>query len=147
MRLSAISVVVAGLLCSGCAVEVFGPDDVASPDPAATGEPSQAAAPGTVVPVANEPGLVDPAIRPALAPGDRTRMMEAAEVAFTSGDTTQWVNESTGNHGRMRPGESYDSSGGAKCRNFTHSVWVGGSEDVTTGTACQDAGGDWRITG
>ena len=145
MRLSAMSVIVAGLLSSGCAVEVFSPDDVSAPSPTASADPSQGT--GTVVPVASAPSLVDPAIRPALAPGDRTRLMEAAEAAFATGETTEWVNESTGNHGRIRTGDSYDSSGGSKCRNFTHSIWVGGSEDVTTGIACEDAGGDWRVTG
>jgi len=147
MRLSAMSVIVVGLLLSGCAVEVFSPDDVSTPAPTAAADPYPGTAPGTVVPVAAAPSLVDPAIRPALAPGDRTRLMEAAEAAFTSGETTQWVNESTGNHGRIKPGETYDSPGGSKCRNFSHSIWVGGTEDITTGVACEDAGGDWRVTG
>jgi len=81
MRLSAMSVIVAGLLSSGCAVEVFSPDDVSAPAPTASVDPSQGT--GTVVPIASAPSLVDPAIRPALAPGDRTRLMEAAEAGAT----------------------------------------------------------------
>jgi surface antigen len=62
-----------------------------------------------------------------------------------SGQTTSWRNPDTGNYGTVTPTRTYETSSGQPCREFTHTVTIGGKYQEAYGTACRQADGSWKI--
>lgn len=77
---------------------------------------------------------------------DREYAELAAERSLRRNRMEVWENPGTGHRGRFRPIRSYER-GGAPCRDFEHTIWVGGEPELVEGTACEMADGTWRVVG
>jgi surface antigen len=78
---------------------------------------------------------------------DRERAERTAQSALEStktGQAAQWVNPDTGNRGTFTPTRTYQSHG-QHCREFTHTIMVGGKKQEGYGTACRQPDGSWQI--
>ena len=72
--------------------------------------------------------------------------IQALETAPT-GSTVVWRNPDSGNAGRVQPLGTYRTTSGEFCREFQHTVLVGGEAQDAFGTACRQPDGSWRISG
>lgn len=83
---------------------------------------------------------------------DKDQLGDATRKALEEGSVGQsyaWSNPSTGNKGTVSPTSSvYTTADGQKCRDFTTSVTLSeGRSGSSSGTACKQADGSWRVTG
>ena len=84
---------------------------------------------------------------------DQADMAYASETSYSalesapSGTTYQWHNPDSGNSGTTTPTQTYQSSDGNYCREFTQTVNVGGQIQDAYGTACRQPDGSWKISG
>ena len=74
------------------------------------------------------------------------RKAAAAETrALDTGETITWAEgPDTGTVEIVRSGRNDQ---GETCREFSHTVQIGGREEQAYGIACRDAAGDWKIRG
>ncbi|HCR85271.1 MAG TPA: hypothetical protein DIV86_01185 [Alphaproteobacteria bacterium] len=63
----------------------------------------------------------------------------------SDGVTSTWRNPNTGNAGTVTPVNTYKTSSGQYCREFTQTVMIGGRNESASGTACRQPDGTWRI--
>jgi len=81
---------------------------------------------------------------------DRFQAQVAATEALNDaeeGESVSWANPESGNEGSYTPTESFETSEGLRCREFTQTIAVGGEEEDTVGTACKQPDGSWQIVG
>jgi len=79
---------------------------------------------------------------------DQLMMERNAQYALESTRTnvaTTWRNPDTGNYGSITPVETYRTSQGQYCREYTQTVIVGGQTQQAYGTACRQPDGSWLI--
>jgi surface antigen len=82
---------------------------------------------------------------------DRADAVHASQAQYQaleytpSGYATSWRNPDTGHYGSVTPIETYQSSGGAYCREFQHEAQVGGRSRNVYGTACRTPDGQWQV--
>lgn len=82
---------------------------------------------------------------------DKADMAYASQASYSaletapSGTTHQWHNPDSGNSGSTTPTQTYQTSNGTYCREFTQSVNVGGEVQDAYGTACRQPDGSWKI--
>lgn len=81
---------------------------------------------------------------------DRDRLLAGKTLQTTletypNGNAGQWQNPNTGNSGTVMPTQTYTTSTGTPCREFTTTVYVGGKAQEGYGTACRQADGSWKI--
>jgi surface antigen len=88
-------------------------------------------------------------IETALGP-DNLKMAEQAQYQALeygrAGTPVTWNDPRSGNSGRIDVGQSYDVNR-LDCREYTHTVYIGGRANVARGTACRQPNGVWRIVG
>jgi surface antigen len=100
---------------------------------------------GTVVGAAVG-GLIGNQIGAALDDEDRRRayaaQMQALETG-PSGAPVAWRNPDSGRYGNIVPGPAYQAGGGM-CRQYTHTIYIGGRPQTQRGTACRNPDGTWR---
>jgi surface antigen len=100
---------------------------------------------GTVVGAAVG-GLIGNQIGAAMDDEDRRRayaaQMQALETG-PSGAPVGWRNPDSGRYGNIVPGPAYQASGGT-CRQYTHTIYIGGRPQTQRGTACRNPDGTWR---
>lgn len=74
------------------------------------------------------------------------RKAAAAEAqALDTGETITWAEgQDTGTVEIVRSGRN---DRGETCREFSHTVQIGGRDEQAYGVACRDAAGDWRVRG
>lgn len=60
-----------------------------------------------------------------------------------SGRARVWRNERNGNYGEVVPSRPY-RRGNYDCRDYTHTVYIGGRPEIMRGTACRNPDGTWR---
>lgn len=60
-----------------------------------------------------------------------------------SGRARVWRNERNGNYGEIVPSRPY-RRGSYDCRDYTHTVYIGGRPEIMRGTACRNPDGTWR---
>ena len=94
-----------------------------------------------------------------LAGQDVGRTLDKADLAYAtqtnysaletapSGTTYEWHNPDSGNSGATTPTQTYQTTSGAYCREFTQTVNVGGEIQDAYGTACRQPDGSWKISG
>ena len=94
-----------------------------------------------------EAGLVGAEIGRSLDESDRPiawkAEFEALEYA-RPGRATSWQNSESGNAGEITVGPTYTVNL-LDCRQFTHTVRIGGRPRVAQGTACRRPDGRWRV--
>lgn len=77
---------------------------------------------------------------------DQQYMATATQSAYTApiGQTIQWTNPQSGNSGTVTAvNEGY--AGSNYCREYRQTIIVDGRTETATGTACQDANGQWQL--
>jgi surface antigen len=89
--------------------------------------------------------VVGGAVGRSLDDADREYAYQAANEALLDGEEEEWENPQSGHRGRFVPRKSYYNAQRALCRDFEHTIWVGGEPEVVEGTACQLADGSWRV--
>jgi surface antigen len=88
-------------------------------------------------------GILGGAIGQTLDEADRERAFYAQEDAFSSGRRTAWRGD-RGAYGYVEPGPAFDSGYGY-CREYSHTIYIGGRPQQGYGTACREPDGSWRI--
>lgn len=80
---------------------------------------------------------------------DRRIAAEAELDALERGEDgvrRSWRGSDEGYRGDVVPGRRY-RRGRADCRDYTHTVFIRGREEVLRGTACREPDGSWRAVG
>jgi surface antigen len=81
---------------------------------------------------------------------DNLKMAEQAQYQALeygrAGTPVTWNDPRTGNSGEIAVGQSYEVNR-LDCREYTHTVYIGGRANVARGTACRQPNGVWRIVG
>ena len=60
-------------------------------------------------------------------------------------ETISWRNPESGNYGTVTPVREGVSSSGRQCREYYHTVTVGGRQEEAYGTACLQPDGSWQV--
>lgn len=79
---------------------------------------------------------------------DRRMATEAAHQAFENshtGEPVQWHNPDSGNSGSVTPTRTYQLANGQYCRQYRQDILIGNEKHQTTGTACRQGDGTWKI--
>ncbi|MEO1282337.1 MAG: RT0821/Lpp0805 family surface protein [Pseudomonadota bacterium] len=90
-------------------------------------------------------GIVGHSIGQSLDEQDRRYAQTAEYSALEKGESgrpVSWRNPDSGHYGEVVPRESYNR-GGRPCRNFEHTVYIGGRPETMRGRACRNADGTW----
>lgn len=81
---------------------------------------------------------------------DALKMAEQAQYEALEygrpGVPTAWNHPRSGNNGQIVVGQTYEVNR-LDCREYTHTVYVGGRANVARGTACRQPNGVWRLLG
>lgn len=90
-------------------------------------------------------GLVGGKIGAGLSQRDRTSALEAEYRALEytpSGQPVTWKGGTASVYGEVSAGQPY-RVGSQDCRQYSHTVYVGGQPRVARGTACRNSDGSW----
>lgn len=74
---------------------------------------------------------------------DRQRTTHVLETT-PSNQQVAWNNPDTGHHVIVPQAPTYQNDG-QPCREFSHTVLIGGKREQAYGTACRQADGSWKI--
>jgi surface antigen len=99
---------------------------------------------GTIGAIAG--GLIGMEVGRALDERDRQIAMQAEYQALAYGQPgrpVEWRSPHTGYYGQVTPGPGYQVNQ-MDCRDYTHTVYIGGQPQVARGTACREPDGTWR---
>lgn len=92
--------------------------------------------------------LVGSEIGRRLTDGDEERLTRTTQDTLENNQTGQsstWENPDTGHSGSVTPTETYKTESGRYCREFHHTIYVGGEAKDAYGTACRQPDGSWKI--
>jgi 17 kDa outer membrane surface antigen len=73
------------------------------------------------------------------------RAAAAVRAAVAEDRAVTWAVARSGASGRVEPTRSFVGQDGRPCREFEQTVRVRGRTETSTGTACRQGGGDWRL--
>lgn len=79
---------------------------------------------------------------------DKAKMDRTAQNSLENaktGQVSRWKNPDTNHSGTFIPTKTYKSTEGRYCREYTHTVTVGGQTEKAYGTACRQPDGQWEI--
>ncbi len=62
-----------------------------------------------------------------------------------TGATAAWSNPDSGHSGTVTPTRTFQTASGQFCREYQHTVTIGGKTESAYGTSCRQADGSWRI--
>ncbi|RMF02491.1 MAG: glycine zipper 2TM domain-containing protein [Alphaproteobacteria bacterium] len=91
-------------------------------------------------------GVVGSSIGQQLDEADRRAAMQAQYQALefgSPGAATPWRNPRSGHYGSIVPGQPYQYSG-RHCRDYTHTIYIGGQPHTARGKACRNPDGTWQ---
>ena len=94
-------------------------------------------------------GVLGGAIGTALDERDRQRAYAAEVQALEYGEPgipVGWRGEGPKRYGTVIPGAPYQTRG-AKCRDYSHSIYIDGRPQIARGTACRNPDGSWTPVG
>jgi surface antigen len=74
---------------------------------------------------------------------DRLKTAKTLETVRT-GVSSRWVNPDTGNRYEVLPTRTYESGEGP-CREYTVDALIGGRSETVYGTACRQPDGSWKV--
>ncbi|NDB82427.1 MAG: glycine zipper 2TM domain-containing protein [Alphaproteobacteria bacterium] len=69
------------------------------------------------------------------------RALESAPV----GRTVEWKNPDSGHYGSVTPTRTFQATSGQYCREYNHTIDIGGNKEKAYGTACRKPDGSWEI--
>lgn len=96
-----------------------------------------------------EGGLMGADVGQSLDDADRALALKAEYEALEYGRPglpTDWRSGSGNTHGTVSVGASYQVNR-LDCRDYSHSISIGGRTRIVRGTACREPDGVWRILG
>ncbi len=108
------------------------------------------ASPGLIVFSAVGGALVGSLIGKQLDVRDKKMAQEAAARAFEqnrNNEPSVWNNPESGHSGSVTPTKTYQLANGQYCREYRQKITVGGETETSSGTACRQADGTWKIQG
>lgn len=79
---------------------------------------------------------------------DRLAMEQAQTEALDApmNQTIAWNNPDSGHHGTVTPvRDGTHTQTGSYCREFQHTVIIGGKQEEAYGTACRQPDGSWKV--
>ncbi|MEJ2199490.1 MAG: RT0821/Lpp0805 family surface protein [Desulfuromonadaceae bacterium] len=79
---------------------------------------------------------------------DQLIMQRNAQYALEytrTNQATTWRNPDSGNYGTITPIETYQTTQGQYCREYSQTVTIGGQPQRAYGTACRQPDGSWLI--
>ena len=132
MPYAAALAALASLLLASCAIETN-----LNPKPEPAGVPEITG------------GILGGAIGTALDERDRQRAFAAEVQALEYGEPglpVGWRGEGPKRYGTVVPGAPYQTRG-AKCRDYSHSIYIDGRPQIARGTACRNPDGGWSPVG
>jgi surface antigen len=94
-------------------------------------------------------GILGGGIGTALDERDRQRAFAAEVQALEYGEPgipVGWRGEGPKRYGTVVPGAPYQTRG-AKCRDYSHSIYIDGRPQIARGTACRNPDGSWSPVG
>lgn len=94
-------------------------------------------------------GLLGADIGRSLDEGDRQLAAQAEYEALEygrAGRPARWRSPDTGNRGEIVVGPGYEVNR-LDCREYSHTVFIGGRPRLAKGTACRQPDSTWRIVG
>jgi surface antigen len=77
---------------------------------------------------------------------DQQTAVQAEQTAVSQNEPLQWTNPETGSRGIIEPTRTYQGESGQTCREYQHTVYVGGRAEQARGNACQQPNGIWQAT-
>jgi len=89
-------------------------------------------------------------LKDALNPDDRLYAQRTVQDALEynkAGQIATWRNPASGNSGTVAPERTFKNAAGNDCRTFSTAVFADGERYTSTGTACRDRSGQWRVPG
>ena len=92
--------------------------------------------------------LVGSEVGKSLDRADRVAMERTTQTSLESqptGTPSTWTNPDSGNSGTVTPVRTYQTTGGAYCREYQQTVTIGGQTEEAFGTACRQPDGSWKI--
>jgi surface antigen len=78
---------------------------------------------------------------------DREKALQAEYEALEYGRPgvpVSWSGRRAANYGEIVVGSTYEVNR-LECREFTHTIWIGGRARVAKGTACRQPDSTWRV--
>jgi surface antigen len=92
-------------------------------------------------------GIMGSEVGKSLDRADRLAMENAQSSVMTApvGQTITWSNPDSGNSGTVRTTREGTSNDGRYCREYQHTVQVGGKTQDAYGTACRQPDGSWQV--
>lgn len=92
-------------------------------------------------------GMFGNEIGKSLDRADRMAMGQAENRALAApvGEPITWSNPESGNYGEVQTVREGQTNSGAYCREYQHSVAIGGKIQEAYGTACQQPDGTWKV--
>ena len=94
-------------------------------------------------------GFIGNKIGRSLDDADRRAAERAQFFALERGESgvaTPWRNPDSGHYGSVVPRRPY-RRGARDCRDYEHTIYIGGSPEVARGTACRNGDGTWTPVG
>jgi surface antigen len=94
-------------------------------------------------------GIVGSAIGASLDEQDRRRAYAAEIQALEYGQPgapVGWRSDHTAYYGTIVPGPYYEARG-ARCREYTHTIYIDGRPQTARSTACRNPDGTWTPVG
>ena len=101
--------------------------------------------PEAAAPVGITGGIIGGAIGTTLDERDRQRAFAAEVQALEFGEPgipVGWRGDAPKRYGTVVPGAPYQTRG-ARCRDYSHSIYIDGQPQIARGTACRNADGKW----
>lgn len=89
-------------------------------------------------------GIIGGAVGADLDEQERIRAARAEFRALDTGRPTTWQGNRADIRGEVIPGPRF-SEGRQLCREYTHTIYIGGRPQEGYGTACRQPDGAWRI--
>jgi len=89
-------------------------------------------------------GIIGGAVGADLDEQERIRAARAEFQALDTGRPMTWRGDRRDVRGEVIPGPSF-SEGRQFCREYTHTIYIGGRPQEGFGTACRQPDGSWRI--
>ena len=79
---------------------------------------------------------------------DRALLEKSSRQALEfspSGNSVEWKNPDSGNHGSITPTRTFKTDHGQYCREYVQEVVIGGEKQKAYGKACRQPDGNWKI--
>lgn len=141
MKLKAL-LIVGAVALSGCTTTGIGTPSIPGAGGSGTGNSGKVAA---AIIAAMNGGLVGGKIGAGLSERDRAAALEAEYRALEytpSGRPVSWKGARADVYGEVTGSQPY-RVGSQDCRQYTHTIYVGGQPRTARGSACRNADGSW----